>query len=149
MLVPTTSAISICLVAWSRAQNQGTHPDSGYICLNSIWCIATGSPIPLKMMKRVLVVPWSIAPMKYSCRVFAWLVVNLCTGGLSALIDSCLILGLVVPAPALVRSASGSWLPPRMGMSFEPSIVSMRCEAKCGRRYIGSSLRWKQVDDSV
>lgn len=41
-----------------------TYPDAGYCCENSIWCIATGVPVPSKMMKRELVVPWSMEPMK-------------------------------------------------------------------------------------
>ena len=41
-----------------------TYPGCGYICLNSSWCDATGSPALLKIRNRELVVPWSMEPTK-------------------------------------------------------------------------------------
>ena len=43
-----------------------TSPDSGYIWENSTWWDATGSPSLLKIKNLVLVVPWSIEPIKDS-----------------------------------------------------------------------------------
>src|SRR4051794_28176260 len=41
-----------------------TQPARGISCWCSSWCLPISSPAPLKIMHRVLVVPWSIAATK-------------------------------------------------------------------------------------
>jgi hypothetical protein len=48
-------------LAHISAASCSTYPARGYICLCSIWLEITGSPEWLNMIKRELVVPWSIA----------------------------------------------------------------------------------------
>src|SRR5262245_14597630 len=45
-----------------------TQPACGRICSCSSWCRATSVPAWLKVMERVLVVPWSTAPTKSAMR---------------------------------------------------------------------------------
>jgi len=41
-----------------------TQPARGRICSCSSWCLPTSLPLWSKSMNRVLVVPWSIAPIR-------------------------------------------------------------------------------------
>lgn len=71
VLVPPTGNSQL-VVLWISAEDPkkrakcGSYPGLGYICVNSTWCEATGSPSRLKIRNLELVVPWSIEPTKIS-----------------------------------------------------------------------------------
>src|SRR5690349_11020934 len=60
------SAVRITVVVRSQISvgSCSTQPACGRICSCSSWCRATSLPPWSKIMKRVLVVPWSTAPTK-------------------------------------------------------------------------------------
>ena len=63
------------MTSWQRVQisiaSCSTQPGFGKICSCSFWSIATTAPAWSKIMKRVLVVPWSRAPTYLVMRVVA------------------------------------------------------------------------------
>jgi hypothetical protein len=60
---------ALCSAVWTTAAVRSqistglcsTQPACGRICLCSSWCLPTSFPAWSKIMKRVLVVPWSMA----------------------------------------------------------------------------------------
>ena len=55
--------MTVTVLAQISSTSCSTQPGCGKCCLCSFWSHATISPSSLNRMKRVLVVPWSIAPM--------------------------------------------------------------------------------------